>query len=154
MKTLILAISLFFAGSLWAEWSSIGDNDVDTLYVDLESMHPRGHMRRVLELQDLKRRGKKGELSVLTKLEFDCSKSTYRILAVTTYAGSWLRERKFPPKRSTHKHGLQWRRRPTVKPCSTRSAPSSEMHGVPVIRGLLFSSIFLGQRWPLVAVPS
>jgi|APCry1669189000_1035189.scaffolds.fasta_scaffold27249_2 hypothetical protein len=98
MKTLILAISLFFAGSLWAEWSSIGDNDVDTLYVDLESMHPRGHMRRVLELQDLKRRGKKGELSVLTKLEFDCSKSTYRILAVTTYAGSMAQGKKISSK--------------------------------------------------------
>jgi len=98
MKTLILAISLFFAGSLWAEWSSIGDNDVDTLYVDLESMHPRGHMRRVLELQDLKRRGKKGELSVLTKLEFDCSKSIYRILAVTTYAGSMAQVKKISSK--------------------------------------------------------
>jgi len=98
MKILILAISLCFAGSVWAEWSSIGDNDVDTLYVDLESMHPRGHMRRVSQLQDLKRPGKDGELSVLTQSEFDCSKSTYRILAVTTYAGPMAQGKKISTK--------------------------------------------------------
>jgi hypothetical protein len=87
MKTLVLAIALLFAGSVWAEWSNIGENDVDTLYVDLQSMHPQGHIRKILELQDLKQRGKNGEMSVLTKSEYDCEKATYRVMAVTTYAG-------------------------------------------------------------------
>jgi len=87
MKTLVLAIALLFAGSVWAEWSNIGENDVDTLYVDLQSMHPQGHIRKILELQDLKQRGKNGEMSVLTKSEYDCEKATYRVMAVTTFAG-------------------------------------------------------------------
>jgi len=87
MKTLVLAIALLFAGSVWAEWGNIGENDVDTLYVDLQSMHPQGHIRKILELQDLKQRGKNGEMSVLTKSEYDCEKAIYRVMAVTTFAG-------------------------------------------------------------------
>ena len=64
MKIRVLAIALLFAGSVWAEWSSIGENDVDTVYVDLQSMHSQGNIRKVLELQDLKQRGKNGEMSV------------------------------------------------------------------------------------------
>jgi len=86
MKIRVLAIALLFAGSVWAEWSSIGENDVDTVYVDLQSMHSQGNIRKVLELQDLKQRGKNGEMSVLTKSEYDCAKATYRVMAVTTYA--------------------------------------------------------------------
>ena len=98
MKTLVLAIALLFAGSVWAEWSNIGENDVDTLYVDLQSMHPQGHIRKILELQDLKQRGKNGEMSVLTKSEYDCEKATYRVMAVTTFAGPMAAGKKISTK--------------------------------------------------------
>ena len=98
MKTFVLAISVFFAGSVCAEWSNIGENDVDTLYVDLQSMHPKGHIRKILELQDLKERGKNGEMSVLTKSEYDCAKATYRVMAVTTYAGPMAAGKKISTK--------------------------------------------------------
>jgi len=87
MKKRVLVIALLFASSVWAEWSNIGENDVDTVYVDLQSMHSQGNIRKVLELQDLKQRGKNGEMSVLIKSEYDCEKGTYRVMAVTTYAG-------------------------------------------------------------------
>ncbi len=98
MKTFVLAISIFFAGSVCAEWSNIGENDVDTLYVDLQSMHPKGHIRKILELQDLKERGKNGEMSVLTESEYDCEKATYRVMAVTTYAGPMAAGKKISTK--------------------------------------------------------
>ena len=98
MKTLVLAIALLFAGSVWAEWSSIGENDVDSLYVDLQSMHSQGNIRKVLELQDLKQRGKNGEMSVLTKSEYDCEKATYRVMAVTTFAGPMAAGKKISSK--------------------------------------------------------
>ena len=98
MKTLVLAIALLFAGSVWAEWSNIGENDVDSLYVDLQSMHSQGNIRKVLELQDLKQRGKNGEMSVLTKSEYDCEKATYRVMAVTTFAGPMAAGKKISSK--------------------------------------------------------
>ena len=98
MKKRVLAIALLFAGSVWAEWSSIGENDVETVYVDLQSMHSQGNIRKVLELQDLKQRGKNGEMSVLTKSEYDCEKATYRVMAVTTYAGPMATGKKIAPK--------------------------------------------------------
>lgn len=98
MKTFVLAISLLFTSSVWAEWSGIGDNDVDTLYVDLQNMHPQGHIRKILELQDLKERGKNGEMSVLTKSEYDCEKATYRVIAVTTFAGPMAAGKKISTK--------------------------------------------------------
>ena len=98
MKTFVLAISLLFTSSVWAEWSGIGDNDVDTLYVDLQNMHPQGHIRKILELQDLKERGKNGEMSVLTKSEYDCEKATYRVMAVTTFAGPMAAGKKISTK--------------------------------------------------------
>ena len=98
MKTIVLVISVFFAGSVCAEWSNIGENDIDTLYVDLQSMHPKGHIRKILELQDLKKRGKNGEMSVLTKSEYDCEKATYRVMAVTTFAGPMAAGKKISTK--------------------------------------------------------
>ena len=98
MKKRVLAIALLFAGSVWAEWSSIGENDVETVYVDLQSMHSRGNIRKVLELQDLKQRGKNGEMSVLTKSEYECEKATYRVMAVTTYAGPMAAGKKIASK--------------------------------------------------------
>jgi len=98
MKKRVLAIALLFAGSVWAEWSNIGENDVDTLYVDLKSMHSQGNIRKVLELQDLKQRGKNGEMSVLTKSEYECEKATYRVMAVTTYAGPMAAGKKIASK--------------------------------------------------------
>ena len=98
MKKRVLAIALLFAGSVWAEWSSIGENDVDTVYVDLQSMHSQGNIRKVLELQDLKQRGKNGEMSVLTKSEYDCAKATYRVMAVTTYASPMAAGKKISSK--------------------------------------------------------
>ena len=98
MKKRVFAIALLFAGSVWAEWSNIGENDVDTVYVDLQSMHSQGNIRKVLELQDLKQRGKNGEMSVLTKSEYDCEKATYRVMAVTTFAGPMAAGKKISTK--------------------------------------------------------
>jgi hypothetical protein len=98
MKKRVLVIALLFASSVWAEWSNIGENDVDTVYVDLQSMHSQGNIRKVLELQDLKQRGKNGEMSVLTKSEYDCAKATYRVMAVTTYAGPMAAGKKISSK--------------------------------------------------------
>jgi hypothetical protein len=98
MKKRVLAIALLFGGSVWAEWSSIGENDIDTVYVDLQSMNSQGNIRKVLELQDLKQRGKNGEMSVLTKSEYDCEKGTYRVTAVTTYAGPMAAGKKIASK--------------------------------------------------------
>lgn len=98
MKKRVLVIALLFASSVWAEWSNIGENDVDTLYVDLQSMHSQGNIRKILELQDLKQRGKNGEMSVLIKSEYDCEKGTYRVMAVTTYAGPMAAGKKISTK--------------------------------------------------------
>jgi hypothetical protein len=98
MKKRVLVIALLFGGSVWAEWSNIGENDVDTVYVDLQSMHSQGNIRKILELQDLKQRGKNGEMSVLTKSEYDCEKGTYRVMAVTTYAGPMAAGKKISSK--------------------------------------------------------
>lgn len=98
MKKRVLVIALLFASSVWAEWSNIGENDVDTLYVDLQSLHSQGNIRKILELQDLKQRGKNGEMSVLIKSEYDCEKGTYRVMAVTTYAGPMAAGKKISTK--------------------------------------------------------
>ena len=103
MKTLLLAILFFFTSSAWAEWITIGENEVDTLYIDFASLHPNGQIRKILELQDFKRRGKGGEMSVLTRSEYDCEKLSYRVLAVTTYAGPMAAGKKLSSKTKSSK---------------------------------------------------
>ena len=103
MKTLLLAILFFFTSSAWAEWITIGENDVDTLYIDFAGLHPNGQIRKILELQDFKRRGKGGEMSVLTRSEYDCEKLSYRVLAVTTYSGAMAAGKKLSSKTKSSK---------------------------------------------------
>ena len=103
MKTLLLAILFFLPSSAWAEWITIGENDVDTLYIDFASLHPHGQIRKILELQDFKRRGKGGEMSVLTRSEYDCEKLSYRVLAVSTYAGAMAAGKKLSTKTKSSK---------------------------------------------------
>ena len=103
MKTLLLAILFFFTSSAWAEWITIGENDVDTLYIDFASLHPNGKIRKILELQDFKQRGKGGEMSVLTRSEYDCEKLSYQVLAVITYAGAMAAGKKLSTKTKSSK---------------------------------------------------
>ena len=103
MKTLLLAILFLFTSSAWAEWITIGENDADTLYIDFASLKPSGQIRKILELQDFKQRGKDGAMSVLTKSEYDCEKGTYRVMAVTTFAGPMAAGKKISTKTTNSK---------------------------------------------------
>lgn len=80
MKKLFLVCLMMLAGSAWAEWVVFGETDTATSYFDPATIRKDGNMRRVWELQDLRKRGRGGEMSRRMRYEYDCKQERMRIL--------------------------------------------------------------------------
>lgn len=81
MKNLFLVCLMMLTGSAWAEWvrHSIGEDSI-IHYFDPATIRKDGNMRRVWELQDLRERGKFGEMSRRMRFEYDCKQERYKSL--------------------------------------------------------------------------
>lgn len=86
MKKLFLACLIMLAGSAWAEWVVYGKDNEATGYFDPSTIRKDGNLRRVWELMDLSRRDENGEMSIRTRLEYDCMQERYRFLAGSTHS--------------------------------------------------------------------
>ena len=86
MKTLLLAL-LLVTGSAWAEWVMVARHDTFDKYIDPETIRKDGNLRRVWEIDDLKQRGKSGELSFRFRTEYDCKQERLRMLSLNARSG-------------------------------------------------------------------
>ena len=89
MRTILLLLALA-ASPAWAEWVSNGtsDNGGTAFYYDPATIRINGNMRRIWQGQDLRKIGKKGELSRRTLTEYDCKEERFRLLSVSVFSGS------------------------------------------------------------------
>ena len=88
MKKLFLICLMMLAGSAWAEWVMFSDSDSGTSYFDPATIRKEGNMRRVWELQDLRKRGKNGEMSRRLRKEYDCKQERSRFFGLSGHSES------------------------------------------------------------------
>ena len=90
IKTLILAL-LFVSGSVCAEWLKIGEGmDDSSFYIDPATIRQDGNLRTVWRKVELKIRAEGGQISSRSKLEFDCKKELFRLLAFSQFSEQML----------------------------------------------------------------
>ena len=83
---LTLLLAAMSTGAM-AEWVKVGEIASGTVfYIDPATMSKDGNFRKVWEVQDLKQRGKSGEISMRGFLEYDCKKERSRILSVSGHS--------------------------------------------------------------------
>ena len=87
MRVVLTVLLMLATAPAWAEWLKVSENDTVVFYVDPATLRKDGTLRRVLELQDLKRRDRDGELSRRSVFEYDCADERYRILSSSAHAG-------------------------------------------------------------------
>ena len=90
MKALLLTGLMLLTGSAWAEWQlvAIAAEDGDKYYSDPQSVRINGNKRLIWEIEDLKVRDKDGELSMRSRVEYDCSLERARRLSFSTHSGA------------------------------------------------------------------
>ena len=88
MKKLFLVCLMMLAGSAWAGWVMYtkSENEEATLYYDPATIRKDGNMRRVWELQDLRKRHKDGEISRRMRREYDCKQERWRFLGISEHS--------------------------------------------------------------------
>jgi hypothetical protein len=85
---IILTAALVLAAfPAWGKWLNVGESDRITFYADPSSAKKNGHLRRFLELMDLKERDLDGELSLRALVEYDCNEGRARTLSMSAYTG-------------------------------------------------------------------
>lgn len=77
----LLLCLLFISGSASAEWVRVDETDELYSYFDPTTIRKDGNLRKVWQIQDLKQRGKAGELSRRYRAEYDCKNDRYRLLS-------------------------------------------------------------------------
>lgn len=81
-----IAASLMLLGNLaWPAWDAVYETKTAVHYIDPATMQKNGQLRQVLTLQDLKQRGKRGELSMRALMEYDCSEKRVRPISATAH---------------------------------------------------------------------
>ena len=74
------------SGNAVAEWVQVAFSDTGVYYIDPATIRKNGNLRRAWEIQDLKNRGRDGELSLRLLQEYDCKNDRSRILSLSLHA--------------------------------------------------------------------
>jgi hypothetical protein len=82
---MLLCLLALVAAPAWAEWVKVAESDDATVYVDPATIRQDGDLRTVSTLQDLKERGKNGEMSRRALEAHDCKEPRYRTLSYSLY---------------------------------------------------------------------
>ncbi len=106
---IILCLFALLAAPAWAEWVAVSESNDLVAYIEPATIRKNGNFRKVWQVQDLKQRGKGGEMSRRLLIEYDCKEERFRILLASTHSepmaggktlvldddpGKWAR---FPP---------------------------------------------------------
>lgn len=86
MKKLFVVCLMMLAGSAWAEWVYFSETDTNLFYYDPATIRKDGHIRRVWELTDLRKRHKDGEMSRRYRIEYDCKQERMKFLGLTEHS--------------------------------------------------------------------
>ena len=86
MKKLFLIGLMMLASSAWAEWVFYSETDTSTFYYDPATIKKDGHIRRVWELNNLRKRHKDGEMSRRYRTEYDCKQERMKFLGLSEHS--------------------------------------------------------------------
>ena len=86
MKKLFFVCLMMLAGSAWAEWVFYSETDTSTFYYDPATIKKDGHIRRVWELNNLRKRHKEGEMSRRYRVEYDCKQERMKFLGLSEHS--------------------------------------------------------------------
>jgi hypothetical protein len=86
MKKLLLAFAVFVSCPVWAEWRLASSNKDGEIYFDYETIRKDGKIRKSWSLQNLRSRGKSGELSSRIRVEHDCKNENYRMMSISLHS--------------------------------------------------------------------
>lgn len=77
---------LLVTSSAWADWVKIFLVDTATVYIDPTTIRKDGDLSRVWVLMNLKQRKPEGEMSLRSRLEYDCKVERQRMLAMSGHS--------------------------------------------------------------------
>jgi hypothetical protein len=83
---IVLGLLALVAAPAWAGWVAVSESNDLVAYIDPTSIRKNGNFRKVWQVQDLKQRGKGGEMSRRLLIEYDCKEERFRILLTSTHS--------------------------------------------------------------------
>lgn len=85
MRVLIYFLLFSVATPAWAGWMKVWESKTSgtITYFDSETIRKDGNLRRVWVLQELKTRGKNGEMSRRALWEYNCPEEQFRSLQIS-----------------------------------------------------------------------
>lgn len=86
MKALLGALMLVLSLPAAAEWVKVTATNDATIYLDPATILKEGNVRKVWLVQDLKQKGKRGEMSRRVLSEYDCKDKRHRMLAISEHS--------------------------------------------------------------------
>ena len=86
MRLVLCLLLTLAAAPAWAEWVKVSENVRSVYYIDPATIRRDGNLRRVWEIEDLKERGKGGEMSRRSLNEYDCKEERSRILSISAHS--------------------------------------------------------------------
>ena len=85
---IVLTLLLMLATPLaHADWTKATEDDEAVHYIDSATLAKDGNLRSIGTMQDLKRRGKQGEMSRQARWEYDCTQKRGRLLSFSLHSG-------------------------------------------------------------------
>lgn len=90
MRKVVLVLALgLTCNSAMAEWTLVGDNSINRVYIDYSTLKKEGNKVNVWTMNDYKNiqtpKDEKPFISEVAKNEFDCKDETYRLVSLTSY---------------------------------------------------------------------
>lgn len=86
MRVILCFLISLVAAPAWADWVPMSESDDPATYIDPATVRKDGNLRRASMLENLKQKGKFGELSRQTLVEYDCKEERSRTLSYSLHS--------------------------------------------------------------------
>lgn len=86
MRVVLCFLIALLAAPAWADWVLVEDDGDMAVYFDPATTQKNDQFRRVLAVQDLKQKGKDGEMSRRILMEYDCKEQRSRTLSTSSHS--------------------------------------------------------------------
>ena len=87
MRILLTVLLMLATSQAWASWARVHESAAAVFYVDPTTLRKDGNVRSVWQLQDVKGRAPKGELSFRILNEYNCKDKLVRRISRIAHSG-------------------------------------------------------------------
>ena len=85
-KKILFMLLAFVSSNAAAAWVEVSETVGAFVYIDRSTIRKNGDLRRVVVIQDLKKRSPNGHLSMRSLDEYDCKEAHLRSLSLATHS--------------------------------------------------------------------